>query len=686
MAGVDTGVEFASYSTSSVVIEQFGGRAGDTSFDNTNALLAAIQAHSTTSEVVIRIPAKTYRFTTPDILGQLTAAAFAANKRIVIEGASPEPQIQGVPEWGLKLGSVFELDFGAWDSFWLEREGAYSAELAFGPIIIRNIAIGIPEDGKGSIGRFVDDGSGAGAAEPAFRGLWLENCAFFNENRNNTWLTYVAGAGYLIDKANQSVGFEIDHGYDVTIRNCSFRGFRWPLKAWGDCPNISGNKYFACGHGPLHVSYPQASVVGASGPQEYVEIPFFAGLVTDSTRTLLLSSETGYKSIFDPDPGAYDCDESSLTWSIAGDDDRLELADMPSVSGTQYDATDFLEPWTLVELTPTTSNQPARRLLIGAVDANGADIIYAGLASGSALPCNCHVDVAGADDGLSRLFGVNAIYIGDRSGTILPRHGRNEAIGVPVIAVLPYKRPVQIIGEVGENYTTDESLAIIRLHAGGSGFLRGCVQQIGGDQLVEHPAIRALHQIAPFANNSNYVPPTANVLGPDGERYRWLIGPSFGGFYSDNAASSLLLDRLASANDEELRPGEAAPYAWRLADLVVSPATSGFVTLNLPTYASQTIYVRVWSPGVKTAGLLIYDRAAGGGTTHTADLVSGWQTVSFTLDAGADAAKLYSNAGDNTDNGCYVWFAGVRPQLPTSDPAIVGALWNNSGIVTVSAG
>ena len=54
---------------------------------------------------------------------------------------------------------------------------------------------------------------------------------------------------------------------------------------------------------------------------------------------------------------------------------------------------------------------------------------------------------------------------------------------------------------------------------------------------------------------------------------------------------------------------------------------------------------------------------------------NGFQTVSKNVDTGAITVTATINGGTI-----------ILPNLPTSDPAVAGQLWNNSGVLTVSAG
>lgn len=54
---------------------------------------------------------------------------------------------------------------------------------------------------------------------------------------------------------------------------------------------------------------------------------------------------------------------------------------------------------------------------------------------------------------------------------------------------------------------------------------------------------------------------------------------------------------------------------------------------------------------------------------------NGFQTVSKNADTGAITVTATINGGTI-----------ILPNLPTSDPAVAGQLWNNAGVLTVSAG
>lgn len=84
-------------------------------------------------------------------------------------------------------------------------------------------------------------------------------------------------------------------------------------------------------------------------------------------------------------------------------------------------------------------------------------------------------------------------------------------------------------------------------------------------------------------------------------------------------------------------------------------------------------------------GLVTLDGGHGDGTGGNATLMSG-QAASGTNKPGGDVI-IAPQAGDGSGRHGLVILGGIgNPALPTADPHVAGALWNNSGVVTVSAG
>lgn len=125
------------------------------------------------------------------------------------------------------------------------------------------------------------------------------------------------------------------------------------------------------------------------------------------------------------------------------------------------------------------------------------------------------------------------------------------------------------------------------------------------------------------------------------------------------------------------------------------PAVSGALLANLPAGATFTLA----------------QVTAAGATTTTAVVLTGGATfgaaVDFKLDAwntaGGSQRFNFTNAADNyykaggagghhfrnsSDSDVFVigQFGALTVSIPTSDPHVIGQLWSNLGIVTVSAG
>lgn len=665
MAGIASGIADPLPRPDFVFINEAGGRryAQDSSYDNTAALIRAITSRPDSQHIAIYFPAGTWRFSTADFFAQLSAAQLANVPRLSFVGASPEPQTQGTAEHNLEFATTIEFNGSAWSDVWLQRLSDGTTAEFFGPLHFENIAFSIPSGGKGQFMKFAEDGTitaGLTPGAPAFRGLTIRNCAFYNTNTTaQSWFENGgAGVGWINKADTDTTAVEITHGYNVKIEGCNFRRFRWPLKLIAaDCPSLIDNKYYACGHGPLITSDGYTKVPGTIGPKEYVENPYFVGLVSDCGSIVGYSSETGYAGS-SPDVGAYDLDESGITWSITADTDRIELDNFPSGK----DATDYLEPWTLIRVDPTGMGQdsePTREYVIKDVDATGADLLFAGVSGSDAQPCNAPATISGGDTDLIRLYGVNAIYAGDNMTVTAPRHGRNVSLtalgsvsaSVPLYAVAPRAQGLTIAGTLGGHYTADTPI-VVRHHAGGSGFVLGHVKQFAGNDLLYHPSVVSDDRQPEYGANASVYPPSYNLFAPDGNPYTVLCGPLYGGFTTANGSPGELFYRRATATDDALRDGQDEPWVWRLADIT----SVGYLTLSLPTYAGVTLFARIYAPSSKTNGFRIED---GVGTNQT-DIASGWQTVTLTLNASATRARLNNTAADASANNIEVAWIGVR--------------------------
>lgn len=302
-------------------------------------------------------------------------------------------------------------------------------------------------------------------------------------------------------------------------------------------------------------------------------------------------------------------------------------------------------------------NDQPYKLVIEEVDATGADIKFSGLDGSAGRPCNNNVAWSGDDTQAVRCAGVEITAVGDRSGVIGARCGRNIDMGdTPLVMLLPGKRGLVYSDHMGDGTLDTAGVQIASVNNGGSGWLRGHVIWSGGNERIEHPLVRVTGTEPAWLRNASTSPCRRNAIAPDGNTYKYLAGPMYGGLSGLYDESADYAVRRASETDETYHAGELAPYVWRLRDL----QTSAWCNPKFPTYAGEEIVVRLWSPGPLTNGFRWTD-----GTTYTANLTGGWQTIGaggeITLAGGATAFQIAKFIADSvTYNEVEIAWIGVK--------------------------
>lgn len=302
-------------------------------------------------------------------------------------------------------------------------------------------------------------------------------------------------------------------------------------------------------------------------------------------------------------------------------------------------------------------NDRAYKLVIEDVDATGADIKFGGLDGTAGRPCNNNVAWSGADTQAVRCAGVEITAVGDRTGVIGARCGRNIDMGdTPLVMLLPGKRGLVYSNHLGDGTLDTAGVQIASVNNGGSGWLRGHVIWSGGNERIEHPLVRITGTEPAWVRNSSTSPCRRNAIAPDGTIYKYLAGPMYGGLSGLNDESADYAVRRASATDATYHAGELAPFIWRLRDL----QASSWCNPKFPTYAGEEIVVRLWSPGPLTNGFRWND-----GTTYAANLTGGWQTIGasgeIVLDGNALLFQIAKRLSDEaTFNEIEIAWIGVK--------------------------
>lgn len=596
------------YAHSDVLDFSTCGTPNDPAADNTAALIDALEDRTSTNEkMVIYFPAGDWYFSGTLPVNSHTDLSIFDNVTII--GAPSAHSAQHLEEGNSnveKRRTRFIIDMANETDTWWGQVRNYR----FGPLAFHDVTFQVKDVGRVFSFGDVTDTSTAGAE---LRGLSFLRCYFTHLRSFNgadvggghAWMydaDPTGGVNYVLNKTNQSFSIRMHKCYDVTIRDCAFRGARYGvINAHGDRVVMSNIRGFLVGKLIEEYSLPGNAAVGSQIDDVFAEIPILAGAVITG-QAGKVRTESGYNL---PAPiGPYSL-PSDIEWNIAVNGSTV---DFTFPGGWGYDCTDYFEPRSVIRVRPEQSGEPERFLYITSVSANSITF-----ARSTSL---CHVNRAIGGDGadVTRFFGTGCIVDGDRASLMQPSLGINEdKDDLPIAFIVPNLRPIRFGANIetsGPDPDDPTNLPVVVASCAGTQWtLNSGVDWLGSSDPPNHPLVN-LGGVGP-----KYDP---NVREPifDPFSRKQLFVPGRGVGTQNNCSKHLTFHKV---NDSEI--GQDV-WCYRLSD-----STAGWQirTLRKPDRAANytlRAYVPTGTPTLNVKA---------GGTWNTHSLSAGWQTISGSL-------------------------------------------------------
>ena len=332
------------------------GKPNDDTFDNTAALVQAIEARSpsTDERMVIYVPAGDWYF--EDTLPVNSHADPTIFDNVTIVGA-PSAQSAQHQEAGSsnveKSRTRFIIDMDNETDTWWDQVRTYR----FGPLAFRDITFQVEDVGR--LFSFGDTADLAAAGAEA-RGILFERCYFTHLRHfastdvggGHAWIynaETLPAENWVINTTNQSFSIRLHKCYDVTIRDCTFRGARYGvINTHGDRVVMTNLHGMSVGKLIDEYSLGGQAAVGSQLDDIFVETPLLTGAVITGAMGKA-RIEAGYSL---PTPiGPYAL-PSDVDWEI---DTGSSTVDFTFPVGWGYDCTDYFEPHTVIRVSPTES-------------------------------------------------------------------------------------------------------------------------------------------------------------------------------------------------------------------------------------------------------------------------------------------------------------------------------------------
>jgi hypothetical protein len=329
---------------------------------------------------------------------------------------------------------------------WLRVDGDTDTDDMPGMIRIENLTFRIPAGSSGSVFEFGDPdhdffdlGTGQGGR---IRGLAIEGSYFTHiDLLSQTWLQFDATDGYTINPA-RNFAIKCTRAYDLSIRQCGFRGFAEQIVLRGpDRPLVENTHHFHCLR-PI-VCAPHVYANGASGVpgvfnNNYCETPLVSGFVIDSGQITNVRCEYGYDAVMEPNVGSYDL-PTGMAWSIAAGGavdayggGTINLTGIPAGK----EATDYFMPHMMVKAIPSETYSPPRWYFIRSVQNTGVGTGTLTYENG-ATQSYTKAEITGDNTELKRVFGIGLIAAGARTSVNGYSLGTNTTSAVPYMAMCP---------------------------------------------------------------------------------------------------------------------------------------------------------------------------------------------------------------------------------------------------------
>jgi hypothetical protein len=610
------------------------GTPNDPTADNTAALIDALEDRTSTNErMVIYFPAGDWYFQDEVPVNSHTDLTIFDNVTFV--GAASAQSAQHQEEGGSnaeKRRTRFVIDMDNETDTWWDHVRTYR----YGPLAFNDITFKVVDVGR--LFSFGDDGNTVPAT---LRGLSFQRCYFThlrsildaNAGGGHAWMYDAdAGAGenFVLNTTNESFSIRLYKCYDVTIRDCSFRGARYGIiNAHGDRVVMDNVRGLIVGKLVDEYNLDNLGTGAAVGSQIdnlFVETPVFAGAVITG-QAGKVRSEFGYNavgSLVTVPVGPYEL-PSDVDWAIPVGSATVNFT-FPG--GWGFDCTDYFEPRMVIRVNPVEADEPDRFLYVRSVSQNS--VTFANSTSLSYVSRALSGDGAG----VTRFFGTGCIVDGDRASVMSPSLGLNEDTNdLPIAFIVPHRRPIRFGANIetsGKDPDDASNLpVVVASSAGDQHDLHAGVDWLGSNDPPNHPLVN-LGGVGPKFDANVREP----VFDPFSETQLFLPGRGVG--EPNDCARDLTFHKI---NDSSINQDV---WCYRTTD-----ASVGWELRNIRKSGAAVNYkIRAYvSSGTPT--LIVWGGASPQGQ-HA--LAPGWQTICGELTAAQVTGDVIAIGG----TGIYV--------------------------------
>ncbi|BBO36208.1 glycosyl hydrolase family 28-related protein [Lacipirellula parvula] len=618
------------------------GTANDPLADNTAALITALEERSanTDTRMVIYFPAGDWYF--DDELPVGTHGDLTIFDNVTFIGARTGQSAQHQEEGNAnaeRSRTRFVIDMDGEDDIWWNQIRTYR----YGPLAFSDITFQVVD--VGSVFSFGDT-TDLDAGEQTARALSFERCYFTHLRHfvktdvggGHAWMYDAdagAGVNYVLNTTNQSFSLRLHKCYDVTVRDCAFRGARYGIiNSHGDRPVFDNVRGFLIGKLLDEYSVPTNAAVGSQIDDMFIETPVLAGAVITG-QAGKVRAEFGYNSsgAFSTVPVGPYALPSSVEWEI---DDGSSTVDFTFPGGWGYNCTDYFEPRTVIRVNPDEANEPDRYLYVTSVSATSVTF---GRSEDTSYVAR---EISGDGAGVTRFFGTGLIVDGDRAAVMEPSLGLNQDNNdLPIAFIVPDRRPIRF-GANTETSNPDPddptNLPVVVAACAGNAFhLHAGVDWLGSNDPADHPLVN-LGGIGPKYDAGVREP----FLDPLTKKQLFVPGRGIG--TANDCARDLTFHRVT---DSEL--GQDV-WCYRLDNSSV-----GWELRNIRKSGKPVTYkIRAYVPsGTPTLGVW-----GGASPLNTHTLSTGWQTITGSSHGPSNAvltdAQVTGSVVQVGGNGIYV--------------------------------
>lgn len=616
------------------------GTPNDPMADNTADLIDALEARTSTNErMVIYFPAGDWYF--QDELPVNSHTDLTIFDNVTFVGATSAQSAQHQEEGSSnaeKRRTRFVIDMDNETDTWWDHVRTYR----YGPLAFNDITFKVVDVGRlFSFGNISDTNPVGGT----LRGLTFQRCYFthlrsildFDAGGGHAWMYDAdAGAGenFVLNTTNQSFSIRLHKCYDVTIRDCTFRGPRYGIiNSHGDRVLMDNVRGILVGKLVDEYSLAARAAVGSHIDNLFVETPVYAGAVITG-QAGKVRSEFGYNAVgsFANVPVGPYALPSDVEWGIPVNSSTV---DFTFPVGWGFDCTDYFEPRMVIRVNPSEADEPDRFLYVTGVAQNS--VTFANSTSLSYVSR----DLTGNGAGVTRFFGTGCIVHGDRAAVLAPSLGLNEDTDdLPIAFIVPQRRPIRFGANIetsGKDPDDASNLPVVVASSAGIQWdLHAGVDWLGSNDPPNHPLVN-LGGVGPKFDGSV----REAVFDPFSETQLFL--PGRGVSSGSNCSRDLTFHQIDDSSMNQ------KVWCYRLSD-----STVGWQVRKLRKSGKAANYrIRVYVPsGTPTLNV------KAGGTWNTHTLTTDWQTLSGSLTDAQVAGDLIQFDG----SGIYVAWVQVNQE------------------------